>query len=430
MVALPHWPKSIKNNVIKYDLSRIDRLLSCLNSPHYLLPPVIHIAGTNGKGSTTAFLRAIFEAANKKVHCYTSPHLIEFNERITIASEKIDDNYLFELCERVRIVSEQNNIDPTFFEATTAIAFLAFAQNPADVLILETGLGGRLDATNIVAQPLMTIITPVSFDHMEYLGNTLSQIAGEKAGIIKAGRPCVISSQTDEALDALLSKCQELTSPAIVYGYDFGVEKTENGFNFLSQSANFNLPKPSLAGDHQIINSATVVAALSLGQKRFNFSQQDFAKGLTNAYWPARIQKIPPAKYAHIISSKTQIWLDGAHNEHGAKVLAKWLEDELKRDVALIVGMTKNRDISKFLQYFNSLCDNIFTVPVISEPLSHCAESLTSSALKSGIITTPCLCLEQALTKIGNDLPKHDILITGSLFLAADFFKLIGAHSL
>jgi len=430
MVSLPHWPNSPISNVTKYDLSRIESLLELLSSPHLRLPPVIHIAGTNGKGSTAAFLKSIFESANKKVHRYTSPHLVEFNERIVVSSEKISDGYLYELCERVRLVSEANALEPTLFEATTAAAFLAFAENPADVVILEVGIGGLLDSTNVIPHPLISIITPISFDHMNILGETMKEIAAQKAGIIKPGMPCVISAQTDEALDVLLAKCQKVSSPAIAYGYDFGVEKTDDGFNFLSKAVNFKLPTPSLIGDHQIINGATVVAALSLGQKVFNFSQEEFSKGLQNVYWPARIQKISPAKYAHIISDEIQIWVDGAHNEHGAKVLASWLKEELRQDVALVFGLTKNRDVAKILYYFKDVCSNIFTVPVVSEPLSYCAQSLSDIAQKAGIITIPCLSLEDALTKIGKDLPKHNILIAGSLFLAADFFKLIGTHSL
>jgi dihydrofolate synthase/folylpolyglutamate synthase len=430
MVSLPHWPNSAISNVTKYDLSRIERLLELLSFPHLKLPPIIHIAGTNGKGSTSALLKSIFENSNKKVHRYTSPHLVEFNERIVIASEKISDGYLYELCERVRLVSEKSGLEPTLFEATTAAAFLAFAENPADVVILEVGIGGLLDSTNVILDPLLSIITPISFDHMDILGDTIEQIAFQKAGIIKQGRPCVISAQVDEAMNVLLKRCEEVSSPAIAYGYDFGVKKTADGFNFLSKSVNFKLPVPSLIGDHQIINSATVVAALSLGQKVFNFSQEDFARGLQNAYWPARIQKIPPAKYAHIISDQIEIWLDGAHNEHGAKVLANWLKENSQQDVALIFGLTKNRDVVKILHYFKNLCSNIFTVPVVSEPKSYSAQNLTDIAQKSGIITIPCLSLEEALTKIGKDLPKHKILIAGSLYLAADFFKLIGTYSL
>jgi dihydrofolate synthase/folylpolyglutamate synthase len=430
MVSMPHWPKPLKSNFIQYDLTRITKLLDALSSPHLSLPPVIHIAGTNGKGSTAAYLKAIFQAAGLTYHSYTSPHLIEFNERIIIRSEKITDGYLFELCERTKCIAEKIGVEPTFFEGTTACAFLGFAENPADVVILETGLGGRLDATNVIPNPLMTIITPVSFDHMEYLGPTIIDIAGEKAGIIKHSVPCIISHQLEEALEVLLFKCQIEKSPAIVYQYDFGITKRDDGFNFESKNLNFSLPSPSLRGDHQILNAATVIAALALGQKTFNFTTEHFIQGVQNANWPARIEKIPPQKYSKLLSDKAQVWVDGAHNEHGAKTLANWIQYELREKPILIVGMTKNRDVVRFLSQFHDLYCDIYTVPVMSEPLSYSAQSLSDLALSGGIKTTSCLCLEDALSTINNNLLTKNVVITGSLFLAADFFKLIGITSL
>jgi dihydrofolate synthase/folylpolyglutamate synthase len=430
MVSMPHWPKPLKINPIKYDLTRIKKLLEALSSPHLSLPPIIHIAGTNGKGSTVAYLKSIFHAAGLKCHAYISPHLIEFNERIVINSEKIDDKYLFELCEITRIASEKIGIEPTFFEATTATAFLGFSQNSADVLILETGLGGRLDATNVIEKPLLTIITPISFDHMEYLGPTITDIANEKAGIIKKHTPCVVSNQLEGALEVILQKCQIEHSPAIVYQYDFGIEKKLDGFSFISKNWNFDLPLPALRGDHQILNSATSIAALALGQKTFSFTKEHFVEGLRNANWPARIQKIAPEKYSQIISKDIQIWIDGAHNSHGAKVLANWIQDDLKNEVTIIIGMTKNRNVVEFLSQFKGLYKNIYAVPIFSESLSYSAEKLVELAFEGGIKITPCLCLEDALTRINNDLLVRNVIVTGSLFLAADFFKLIGINSL
>ncbi len=424
---MPHWPKPLLRDVIKYDLERINKLLASLGSPHLAIKPVIHIAGTNGKGSTSAYLKAIFKAANLNYHCYTSPHLVEFNERIVISSEKISDSYLFEICEKTRISAEKIALEPTFFEATTAAAFLAFAQNPADVVILETGIGGRLDATNVIDNPLLTIITPISFDHTNYLGKTLKAIATEKAGIIKPNTPCIISAQTDEALSALLQRCQDQKAPAIAYEYDFGIKQNQAGFEFLSRYLTMDLPLPNLKGYHQIVNSACVIAALTLGQDLFKFRYQDFVSGLQKVHWPGRIEKIDPKKYAKF-ATRGQIWVDGAHNDHGAKVLADWIEQELKAGVDIIVGMTKNRDIVSFLSQFEGLYRRIYTVPVESEPLSYSSELLSELAANGNINSISCLSLEDALTRIDSD--SENIIITGSLFLTADFFKLIGTRSL
>lgn len=431
MVSMPHWPKYIfGRNSIKYDLGRMSDLIKVLKSPHLSLPPVIHIAGTNGKGSTASYLKAIFAAADYTAHVYTSPHLIEFNERIVISGEKISDAYLFQLVERVRIASEKHNIEPSFFEAITAVAFLGFAEKKADVLILETGIGGRLDATNIVEKPLISIITPVSLDHVNYLGPGIENIAYEKAGIIKNGTPCVVSHQFPTALDIILKMCHTRNVESIVYQSDFGIQKMADGFKFLSQKSDFDLPMPALMGDHQILNSATVIAALELAQQVFSFSKKHFFQGLKNATWPARIQKIATHKYRNFVSEKNQIWLDGAHNDHGAKVLANWIQDELLDPVILIVGITKNRDVVSFLSQFKGYVQTIFTVPVESEPLSYPAQILSQKAKAADIETIPCLCLEDALTKISNDSFEGNIIITGSLFLASDFFKLIGVYSL
>ncbi len=424
---MPHWPKPLLTNGIKYDLERINKLLQSLGSPHLAISPVIHIAGTNGKGSSSAYLKAIFKAANLKYHCYTSPHLVEFNERIWVSSEKISDNYLFEICEQTRLAAEKIALEPTFFEATTAAAFLAFAHNPADVVILETGLGGRLDATNVICNPLLTIITPISFDHTDVLGSTLALIATEKAGIIKSNTPCIISGQSDEALEVILQKCQHQNAPAIAYEYDFGIKQMAASFQFSSRHLEIELPLPNLRGYHQIINSACVVAALTLGQDLFKFKRQDLATGLQNTHWPARIEKIAPHLAANFLSHG-QIWVDGAHNQHGAKVLADWIEQDLKTQVDIIIGMTKNRDVVSFLSQFKGLYRNIYTVPVVSEPLSYSSELFSELAAKGNIKSISCLSLQDALTRIGSD--SENIIITGSLFLAADFFKLIGTRSL
>ncbi len=430
-MLMPHWPMPPWHKNIKYDLNNIIRLLEKLGSPHLKLPPVIHIAGTNGKGSSVALFKSIFEAAGLKAHSYTSPHLIEYNERIVLANEKISDNFLFEICEKTRLVSLSIGLEPTFFEGTTVAAFLAFSQTPADILILETGLGGRLDATNVVPKPLLTLITPISYDHIDVLGNTLSLIATEKAGIIKPEVPCLISCQTDEVYEILLTKCQEVGAPAFCYEYDFGLmPKNKESFIYLSKTMNLEFPKPSLLGDHQLINAATVIAGIGLINKEFNITTSEISTGLKNTIWPARIQQIDPVKYQHLASNNIRIWVDGAHNNGGAQVLAHWLKDNLESPIYLILGMTKNRNIEDFCAFFRGLIAGGYGVRVISETSSYGAEILSTRANSAGINFCPAESLEEAIREI-NTLSRGNanIIVTGSLFLAADFFKLISQKS-
>jgi dihydrofolate synthase/folylpolyglutamate synthase len=427
-MQMPHWPIPAWQHKVKYDLSNMTNLLESLGNPHLRLPPVIHIAGTNGKGSSVAILRSIFEAANYKVHVYTSPHLIEFNERIILAGEKISDSYLFDICERTRLVCNKAAIKPTFFEGTTAAAFLAFSEVAADILILETGMGGRLDSTNVVPQPLITLITPISFDHMAYLGSTLIKIAFEKSGIIKNNVPCVISCQTDEVYNILIDKCNEMNSPAFCYEYDFGINKLEDGFIYSTKTFSYQFLFPSLVGDHQLINAASAIAVISLINKRFAISNYHIEEGLQKAQWPARIQKIDSRKYSHLAGGHVNIWLDGAHNSAGAQVLANWAIDNLQAPIYLILGMTKNRNIEEFCSYFQTCVVQGYGVRVLSEACSYNAETLAERAGRCNIDFSPAYSLEDAIREISNNTQHQEeinIIITGSLYLAADFLKLI-----
>lgn len=406
MVFMPHWPIPLWKEG-KYDLDTMQQLLAALGNPHVHIPPVIHIAGTNGKGSVQAFLRSIFEKSGYKVHSYTSPHLIEFNERIVLASEKITDDYLFQICERTRVAAEANNIEPRFFEGVTAAALLAFSEVPADVVILETGLGGRLDATNIIPRPALTIITPISLDHMEALGPTPEIIAGEKAGIIKPGVPCVISCQMDEVYEVLFQRCEQMRAPNLAFSYDFGVEKVGQGFKILGVGCDDAIfPLPNLLGDHQIINAATAIVAVKQ-LENFTISQKNIKSGITSSAWPGRIEKIGEG-----------LWLDGAHNQGGAISLSHWASENLAQPISLILGMTKNRDVQMFLAPFKDVADHIFCVQVKSEPSSYSAERLAEFASLSVFNTTICSSLEEAIS-----LAKQrggDVIITGSLFLVGD----------
>jgi dihydrofolate synthase/folylpolyglutamate synthase len=422
MVRMPHWPIPPWHKNIKYELSRVEMLLAELENPHLRLPPVIHVAGTNGKGSTLAFLRAIFEDAGYKAHVYTSPHLIEFNERIVVASKKISDSELFEVAERVRIASLKLTFEPTFFEATTVIALLAFANNSADIFLLETGMGGRLDATNIFEHPLATIITSISNDHMEYLGPTLPIIAREKAGIIKSNAPCIISNQTSEVYEVLFDECAKKTAPSIAFQYNFGLDQIEDNFKFLMQDFELDLPKLSLAGEHQYLNAASAIACVKNIQG-FNITNSNIIKGLQSAKWPARLQKIEQGKFKNMLGTKFEIWVDGAHNEAGAQMLSHWVKDNNKTPLYLIFGMTKKRNVEAFLKNFEGIAQGVYGVLIEAEPSSYPANKLRELASRVNIKFIEAESIEDAVINIKNQTSHGIVLVLGSLFLAGDVLR-------
>lgn len=425
---MPHWPVPLWH-IPQAGLQNILSLLESMGSPHLSLPPVIHIAGTNGKGSSSAYLRSIFENAGYKAHVYTSPHLLEFNERIILKSEQISDAYLFDICERTRIAATKSNIELRFFEGVTAAAFLGFTEIPADILILETGMGGRLDCTNIVPNPILTVITDISYDHMEYLGPKIDIIASEKSGIIKQSVPCAISNQTDEVFDVIFNKCDELNSQSIAFGYDFGINKAGNGFNILGIGCDdFTFDIPSLKGNHQIMNAATIIAGLAslnkqnkdrylLNNDQFKISLDVVNQALKNTKWPGRIQKINTTKY------KNDIWVDGAHNSGGAIALSDWAKENLPRSFSIILGMTKNRNVYDFLTPFKNLAGTVLCVQVQSEPSSYTADKLTELASTTGMNVIASDSIESALKEA--EKLKLPTLLTGSLFLVSDIFKLL-----
>ena len=412
---MPHWPIAW-HKPSSHNLQNFLQFLEILGNPHKKLPPVIHVAGTNGKGSSVAYLRAIFEEMGCKVHAYTSPHLLDFNERIVLASEKITDEYLFAICERARLASEKSNITSlSFFEYITAAAFLAFAEIDADVLLLETGMGGRLDATNVVDNPILTIITEISYDHMDYLGPTLPLIAAEKAGIVKKHAPCAISLQMDEVYTVLFDICDQNESKSIAFGYDFGITKLDSGFNVLGiGDDDFVFSLPSLRGDHQIMNAATVIAGLRVIQ---NIPLDVINIALQKTVWPARIQQIHTTRY------KNDIFIDGAHNSAGALALALWAQDNTP-DVSIILGMTKNRNVHDFLLPFRGIARHVYCVGVKSEASSYTPERLLELGQSSEIPLSACASLDEALSLASN--ASKTTIVTGSLFLAADLLKLLG----
>lgn len=425
MVFLPHWPKP---GVIRYDdsLNLLLQILGQLGNPHLSLKNVIHIAGTNGKGSTVAMLKAILENAGYKVHSFTSPHLLECNERIVISGEKISDTYLFSLLEQIRIINQQFDRELGFFHAMTAAAFLAFAHQPSDFIILETGLGGEKDPTNLIPAPLLTIITPISYDHQNVLGPTLKNITYAKAGIIKPNVPCIISAQIEEVTELLLRKCSLLGAEAVTYEYDYLVQN--NGDNFAykdSQQRSLLYTLPHLPGYHQAINSACVIAAIYKITEilNLNIREQIIQNALAEAAWAGRMHKIAANNYPTLPPDIT-FWLDGAHNEAGAVAISEWIKDKFKLPIQIILGMTKKRDIITFIKHFAALTSHVYTVTVKTEASSYSGETLAAEVAKI-IPCTACDDLDEALSKIRKIRAGEEVLVTGSLFLVADFLSLI-----
>ncbi|MCK5276174.1 MAG: bifunctional folylpolyglutamate synthase/dihydrofolate synthase, partial [Alphaproteobacteria bacterium] len=330
--------------LIDLSLDRVVDLLEKLGNPHHRLPPVVHIAGTNGKGSVAAYMRAALESAGYRVHAYTSPHLVRFHERIRLAGTLIDEQYL---ADYLRRCEDANGGAPiTYFEITTVAAFLAFAETPADILLLEVGLGGRLDATNLIEKPAVTVITPVSIDHQQFLGETLAEIAGEKAAIQKRGVPSVTGPQSPEAAAAIDAYAARTGAPTFRFGRSFSVEATPGGMVY-SAGGRLMLPRPVLPGAHQIDNAATAIAALER-LKGFTITEMDLANGLMKAEWPARMQKLKTGPLVDLLPAGWELWLDGGHNAAAGEALAAhaaehWTDSPLW----LIAGLLNNKQADR-----------------------------------------------------------------------------------
>lgn len=386
-----------------------------MSNPERKLPPIIHVAGTNGKGSVVATLRAILEAGGFKVHAYTSPHLVSFRERIRLAGNLIGENDLVDILNRVEAANKGAAI--TFFEVTTAAAFLAFSETPADVCLLEVGLGGRLDATNVIDKPLVTIVTPVGLDHAVFLGDDLKLVAREKAGIAKAGVPLVVAAQQKEAQAAIEDQAREAQAPLLVEGRDWGID----GLEFSGFGKSMTLPRPSLAGEHQTHNAALAVAAL-FAQSVFRVPGAAIRKGLKTISWPARFQKLRAADFPVPFPKGTDIWLDGGHNPLAGRALAELLPGVLDtgRPRFLIAGMMAGKDKEGFLAPLAPLFNLFYAIPVPGRDKCAAPEQLCRIAKGLGLEATDAGNISGALKKIsaGKKSPAPQILITGSLYLA------------
>jgi dihydrofolate synthase/folylpolyglutamate synthase len=411
-------PKSID-----LSLGRVQRLLRALGDPHHRLPPAVHVAGTNGKGSTVAFLKGIIEAAGYRTHAFISPHLRRFHERIMLASPSgarpIGERRLVEILSRAEAANGGEPI--TFFEITTAAAFLAFAENPADIVLIETGLGGRLDATNVIDEPLATVLTPISLDHCSFLGDTIEAIAGEKAGILKPGRPAIVSKQAGGALTVIEARAEALGSPVIAANRTWDVFEQHGRLIFQDEDCLLDLPLPRLFGRHQLENAGTAIAT-ARRLEGFQISAEAIAKGLTAAVWPARLERLSLGKLHDLAPLGSEIWVDGGHNPAAGEVVARALadlEERVPSPIHLIVGMLSTKDAGGFLRHFHGLTELAATIEIPGQMNAYKAEDLASIAHKEGIAAAPADSLEAAFAK-SRKLARGPvrIMVAGSLYLA------------
>jgi dihydrofolate synthase / folylpolyglutamate synthase len=418
-------PKSID-----LSLRRVERLLDALGNPHRRLPPVVHVAGTNGKGSVVAFLKGILEAAGYRTHAFISPHLRKFHERIMLAgpggARCIGERHLADILARAEAANRGEPV--TFFEITTAAAFLAFAENPADIVLLETGLGGRLDATNVVDAPLATILTPISLDHCSFLGDAIEAIAAEKAGILKRGRPAIVARQTDAAQGVIEARASALGSPVLTAGQNWDVFEQHGRLVFQDEDCLLDLPLPRLFGRHQFENAGAAIAA-ARALEGFHISEEAIAKGITAAVWPARLERLSPGKLHELAPPGSEIWVDGGHNPAAGEVVARALADldeRVSSPIHLIVGMLSTKDAGGFLRHFQGLTELAATVEIAGHEASYKAEDLARIAHRAGIDALPAGSLEAAFAKSRNRAggPVR-IIVTGSLYLAG---QVLDAH--
>ncbi|MFA5040461.1 MAG: folylpolyglutamate synthase/dihydrofolate synthase family protein [Bdellovibrionales bacterium] len=399
-------------------------LLEKLGNPQRRLPPVFHVAGTNGKGSTCAFMRAMLEAAGYKVHVYTSPHLVAFHERIRVAGQIIGEEELLGLLVEAEKLAIPCGV--SYFEAATAVAFAAFARHKADYTILETGLGGRLDATNIIEKPLATIITRLSYDHREYLGDTIDKIAREKAGIMRASVPCFTAPQPDPlALQTLREAAKTIQAPLFIGGIDWKAEGRDGGFRFMDAKRDWDLPPPALLGQHQYQNAGLAIAALSALPSPL--PQSAIVEGLRNVEWLARLQRLTTGPLVSLAPKGAEVWLDGGHNDSAGEVLATqidlWRKEDGKtpKPLYVVVGMLTTKHPAEFLSPFAKYIAQVRTVPVPHEPLGFSAQALAHEAQKIGLSSAVAT---ENVAEALSDLAKHTsfpsprILICGSLYLA------------
>jgi dihydrofolate synthase/folylpolyglutamate synthase len=410
-------------NKIDLGLERIARLLAALGHPERHLPPVVHVAGTNGKGSVCAFARAMLEAQGLRAHVYTSPHLVWFHERIRLAGRLISEEELQVTLEECERFNEGKPI--TYFEITTAAAILAFSRHKADALILEVGLGGKYDATNVISQPSVTVITPIGFDHLEFFGNSLADIAAEKAGIVKAGVPLIVGPQDDIPRDVILRRADALSAPVYAFGQDFYAFQEHGRTVYQDEDGLLDLPLPRLVGRHQIENAAVAIAALR--HSGFGWGTEPaIEQGIRSVEWPARLQRLTRGPLIDSAPKGAEVWLDGGHNPHCAAAVSRAVadfEERAEKPLYLICGMLKTKDAVGFLSAFRGLARHVVTVAIPGEE-SYGAGALYDLARRAGLDSAPAEDMDDAMMQLSAwararpHEPPPRILICGSLYLA------------
>ncbi len=414
---------------IDLSLDRMQRLLAALGNPERKLPPVIHVAGTNGKGSTVAFLRAILEAGGLRVHTYTSPHLVRFNERFRLGARDeggfVSNEELsatLEECERINA-----GAPITVFEITTAVGMVLFARHPADVMVMEVGLGGRLDATNVVDAPLASVITPIAIDHTDFLGDTLEKIAFEKAGIIKPGVPVIVAAQPRDALAVIERQAVRWRAPLKIAGEDWTATEERGRLVYQDDAGLLDLPAPKLYGRHQFENAGVAIATLR-ALKPLKIPPAAYEAGMVKAEWPARMQRLAQGRLVDLAPTGSELWLDGGHNPDGGRATAAALadlEERVSRPLVIIVGMLSTKDCAGFLRNFAGLARRVVAVPVPNAERGLPADSIADAARRIGLAATSRDDLDSALDAVRKlDLdPPPRILITGSLYLAGEVLR-------
>jgi dihydrofolate synthase / folylpolyglutamate synthase len=417
--------QTLHPKLIDLTLDRMTRILAQLGHPERKLPPVIHVAGTNGKGSVIAFMRAMLEADGRRVHVYSSPHLVRFNERFRLAGKFVSDEALEEAlaeCERVNAGAPL-----TLFEITTAAGILLFSRHPADVLLMEVGLGGRLDATNVIDKPLASVITPISLDHAEYLGESLDQIAAEKSGIIKERVPVIVGHQHRDALSVIERRAARLDAPLRIAGEDWTAGEERGRLVFQDDERLLDLPAPKLHGRHQFDNAGLAVATLR-AIPSLTPGVSAFEEGVVNAEWPARMQRLTTGTLFLRAPQGSELWLDGGHNPDGARAIAAALadlEERVSRPLVLIVGMLSSKDCAGFLRNFTGLTRRIIAVPIEDQQNALSPDEIANAARSVGIPAMTRTSLKAALdaAEMLELDPAPRILITGSLYLAGEVLK-------
>ena len=401
--------------LIDLSLGRVEQLLAALDNPQEKLPPVIHVAGTNGKGSTIATLRACLEAGGYRVHAYISPHLVRFHERIRLAGQLIEEEALIALLEECERANGGTPI--TYFEITSAAAFLAFARTRADIVLLETGLGGGLDATNVVRRPAVTAITPISLDHQAFLGDTIAQIAGEKAGILKPGVPAVIGPQPEEAEAVIEGRAVGLGAPLFRWRHEWRCAATGAGMRFAGRRWRLDLPVSSLPGAHQIANAGVAIACLEQ-LPSLPLPPEAVTAGLRRIEWPARLQRLTRGPLVELLSSGWELYLDGGHNPGAGAVLAEFVAGWRDRPLYLVVGMLNTKDSAGFLGPLAPHTQALAAVTIPGEQNPLPAEAIATAAHTVGINASTAPSVDAALARFMLDSTSGRVLICGSLHLA------------